>query len=256
VASNESKGKTFVVALALCLVCSVVVSSAAVLLKDAQVANKALDKQKNILQAAGMYKDGVDVVEQFEQITAKLVDLRTGKFSQDITIDKFDQRKAAKDPSISLLLSEDEDLANISRRENYALVYLVEKQGELDKVILPVHGYGLWSTLYGFVALEQDANTVAGLGFFEHGETPGLGGEVDNPRWKAMWPGKQIYSEQGVAISLIKGTVDTSRKGSKYQVDGLSGATLTSKGVTNLLQFWLGDNGFGPFLHNLREGEA
>ena len=104
-ASNESKGKTFVVALALCLVCSVVVSSAAVLLKDAQVANKALDKQKNILQAAGMYKDGVDVVEQFEQITAKLVDLRTGKFSQDITIDKFDQRKAAKDPSISLLLS-------------------------------------------------------------------------------------------------------------------------------------------------------
>ncbi len=255
-ASNESKGKTFIVALALCLVCSVVVSSAAVLLKDAQIANKALDRQKNILQAAGMYQEGVDVSQQFEQITAKVVDLRTGKFAQEINADKFDQRKASKDPARSASLSQDEDLAKISRRENYALVYLVEKQGELDKVILPVHGYGLWSTLYGFLALEQDANTVAGLGFYEHGETPGLGGEVDNARWKALWPGKVIYSEQAVAISLIKGNVDTSRQGSESQVDGLSGATLTSRGVTNLLQFWLGDNGFGPFLHNLRTGEA
>lgn len=255
-ASNESKGKTFIVALALCLVCSIIVSSAAVLLKDAQIANKALDRKRNILQAAGMFQEGVDVTQQFEQITAKVVDLRTGKFTDQFSADKFDQRKAAKNPEISESLTQDNDLAKISRRANYALVYLVENQGELDKVILPVHGYGLWSTLYGFLALEQDANTIAGLGFYEHGETPGLGGEVDNARWKALWPGKRVYSEQNVAISLIKGTVDTSRQGSESQVDGLSGATLTSRGVTNLLQFWLGDNGFGPFLHNLRTGEA
>ena len=255
-ASNESKSKTLGVALLLCLVCSVIVSLAAVLLKDAQVVNKSLDRKRNILQAAGMFQEGVDVSLQFKQITPKVVELRTGKFVEDINTDTFDQRKTAKDLARSTSLVRDQDVAKISRLENYALVYLVGDQDDLNKVILPVRGYGLWSTLYGFLALEQDANTIAGLGFYEHGETPGLGGEIDNPRWKSLWPGKIVYSDQDVAIRLIKGTVDTSRQGAESQVDGLSGATLTSKGVTNLLQFWLGDNGFGLFLHNLRTGEA
>lgn len=255
-ANNESKGKTFIVALVLCLVCSVIVSSAAVLLKDAQIANKSLDRKRNILQAAGMLQEGVDINQQFEKITAKVVDLNTGKFTNQLSVEKFDQRKAAKNPQTSLQLSQQKDLAKISRRENYALVYLVEQADNLETIILPIHGYGLWSTLYGFLALENDANTVVGLGFYEHGETPGLGGEVDNPRWKALWPGKQVYVDEAVAIGLIKGTVDSSRDGAENQVDGLSGATLTSRGVTNLLRFWLGDDGFGPFLQNLRTGEA
>jgi Na+-transporting NADH:ubiquinone oxidoreductase subunit C len=122
--------------------------------------------------------------------------------------------------------------------------------------VLPVHGYGLWSTMYGFVALKSDLNTVAGLGFYEHGETPGLGGEIDNPRWKGSWPGKKVYQGDDVALSLIKGTVDTSRAGSEYQVDGLAGATLTSRGVTNMVHFWMGEQGFGPFLTNLKAGGA
>lgn len=255
--SNDSISKTLIVAFSLCIVCAVFVSSAAVLLKPAQEINKTLDRKRNILAAAGMLEEGKSVEEQFAKVTTRVVDLRTGKFTDDVDPAKYDQRKAAKDPSESTALTAEQDQAKISRRENYALVYVVQDSaGKLDKIILPIHGYGLWSTLYGFIALEDDANTVAGLGFYEHGETPGLGGEVDNPRWKGMWPGKKVYRDDDVAIKLIKGSVDPNSPQAEWQVDGLAGATLTSTGVTHLVQFWLGENGFEPFLENLKSGEA
>jgi len=257
VSSNDSTSKTLMVAFALCIVCSVIVSAAAVMLKPAQEINKTLDRKRNILAAAGMMDDSLSVDEQFAQITTRVVDLRSGKFTEEVDAQEYDQRKAAKDPARSEALSVQDDLANIARREDFALVYLVEdEQGEVSKIILPVRGYGLWSTLYGFIALESDADTVAGLGFYEHAETPGLGGEIDNPRWKAAWPGKKVYRDGDVAIGLIKGAVDTSSANAAWQVDGLAGATLTARGVTNLMHFWLGENGFAPFLKNLKSGEA
>lgn len=255
--SNDSIKKTLIVAFSLCIVCSVIVSTAAVMLKPAQEVNKTLDRKRNILAAAGMLDESRGVEEQFSQVTTRVVDLRSGEFADDIDATKYDQRKAAKDPASSDVLTNEQDQAKISRREHFATVYLVEdEQGDIDKIILPVHGYGLWSTLYGFIALESDANTVVGLGFYEHGETPGLGGEVDNPRWKAFWPGKQVYRDGDVAIGLIKGNVDPSNASADWQIDGLAGATLTARGVTNLVQFWLGENGFQPFLNNLKSGEA
>ncbi|MAT93951.1 MAG: Na(+)-translocating NADH-quinone reductase subunit C [Halioglobus sp.] len=255
--SNDSIGKTLTVALLLCVVCSVIVSTAAVMLKPAQELNKSLDRKRNILAAAGMLDETRDVEEQFKQITTRVVDLRNGHFADDVDAQSIDPLKAAKDPARSEALSVDEDIAKIFRREHYTRVYIVEdEQGGVDKVILPVRGYGLWSTLYGFIALESDANTVAGLGFYEHGETPGLGGEVDNPRWKALWPGKKVYRDDEVALQLIKGSVDPDNPNAPWRVDGLAGATLTARGVTNLVQFWLGENGFAPFLDNLRAGEA
>lgn len=254
--SKDTISKTLIVALLLCLVCSMVVSGAAVLLKDAQVANKSLDLKRNVLAAAGLLQEGVSVEEQFKQVTTKVVDLRTGKFTDAVDVSKYDQRKAAKVSSTSTRLEGDQDIAKIARREHYALVYLVEKQGRLDKVILPIRGYGLWSTLHGFLALESDVNTIVGLGFYEHGETPGLGGEVDNPRWKAIWPGKKAYRDGEVAIEMLKGAVNPQSKNIDYEVDGLAGATLTSRGVSNLVRFWLGDMGFQPFLSNLQSGEA
>jgi Na+-transporting NADH:ubiquinone oxidoreductase subunit C len=257
VSSNDSTVKTLVVAFSLSIVCAIFVSTAAVMLQPAQEINKTLDRKRNILAAAGMLEEGKSVEEQFAQVSTRVVDLRTGKFVEDVDPQNYDQRKAAKDPKASTDLSDEEDIANIGRRENYSLVYVVEDtSGELEKIILPVRGYGLWSTMYGFIALEQDANTVAGLGFYEHGETPGLGGEVDNPRWKAMWPGKQVYRDGDVELGLIKGSVDSGSDNADWQVDGLAGATLTSRGVTNLVHFWLGENGFEPFLNNLQAGEA
>ena len=255
--SNDSTSKTLIVAFSLCIVCSIIVSAAAVVLQPRQEANKSLDRKRNILAAAGMLDDSKSVDELFAQISTRVVDMRTGKFTDDVNVENYDQRKAAKDPSASDALSAAQDLAKVSRREHYAVVYLVEDAaGDIDKIILPIHGYGLWSTLYGFIALESDGNTVAGLGFYEHAETPGLGGEVDNPRWKASWPGKQVYRDGDVTIGLIKGSVDPASADATWQIDGLAGATLTARGVTNLVQFWLGKNGFEPFLNNLQSGEA
>ncbi len=147
------------------------------------------------------------------------------------------------------------DLASIKRQAKFAAVYLVEEKGGIEKVILPVHGLGLWSTLYGFIALDaKDLTTIKGLVFYEHAETPGLGGEVDNPNWKALWNGKQAFDESGrVRIEVIKGSVNPGNSEARYQVDGLSGATLTARGVDNMLKYWLGENGFGPFLARLKE---
>lgn len=255
--SNDGIKKTLIVAFSLCIVCSVVVSTAAVVLKPAQEANRSLDRKRNILAAAGMLEVGAPVEEQFKQVETRVVDLRTGQFTDAVDPATYNQRKASKDPARSKNLSASEDIAKIKRRADFAEVYLVnDSAGQLDKLILPVHGYGLWSTLYGFMALESDLNTVVGLGFAEHGETPGLGGEVDNPNWKAKWPGKKVYREGEVNLRLIKGTVDPSSPNAQWQVDGLSGATLTSNGVTNLVQFWLGEQGYQPFIENLKAGEA
>ncbi|MDO6452105.1 Na(+)-translocating NADH-quinone reductase subunit C [Neptunomonas phycophila] len=257
-ANKDSIGRTILVTVLLCVVCSVVVSAAAVLLKPQQVANKELDRKTNILAAAGLLDPSKSVDELFSQITTKIVDIETGKFSDAVDAETYDARKASKDPEMSRALSREEDIASIKREARYQTVYLVEKEGQLDSIILPVHGYGLWSTLYGFLALEGDLNTVVGLGFYSHAETPGLGGEVDNPQWKALWPGKKIYEEGSWSpeIRLIKGNVDPTSSSAPYQIDGLSGATLTSNGVTHLVQFWMGENGYAPFLKNLKAGEA
>ena len=149
-------------------------------------------------------------------------------------------------------MSNEQDIASISRRANYSVAYLLEKDGEVERIVLPVHGYGLWSTLYGFLALQGDGNTVAGITFYEQKETAGLGGEVDNPSWKNLWVGKEIYQDGAVALKVIKGAVDKSAPDAKYQVDGLAGATLTSKGVENLIAYWMGDEGFGPLLSDFK----
>lgn len=263
-ANKETIGRTILVAFLMCLFCSVIVAGAAVYFKPIQQANKALDKRSNILAAAGMLEAGKSVDELFKRITTKVVNLETGEYvsEQDVATlkaagynpDDFNQRKSAKDPVLSRALEGDEDKASIKRLEKYAAVYLLEEDGQLKRIILPVHGYGLWSTLYGFVALEGDAETIAGMGFYSHAETPGLGGEVDNPAWKALWKGKKVHDEnQQVAIRVIKGKVDPAAAKAVNEVDGLSGASLTSRGVSNLMQFWFGELGFAHYLAHLKQ---
>ncbi|MBD3610199.1 MAG: Na(+)-translocating NADH-quinone reductase subunit C [Gammaproteobacteria bacterium] len=246
------------VAFAVCLVCSVIVSVAAVSLKPIQKANKQVEIKKNILAAAGLLKADKSIDEQFEVITTRMVDMRTGNFSTDLDIATYNQRKASKDPKQSEKLGRDKDIASIKRLENYSKIYVVESNGKLQTLILPVRGYGLWSTMRGFVALESDLNTIVGLGFYEHAETPGLGGEIDNPKWKKMWVGKKLFDNTGVMKAAVKkGPVDSSISvENEHMVDGLSGATLTSNGVTNLIRFWMGKDGFAPFLNKLKAGEA
>lgn len=257
-ANQQTAKYTITVTLIMCLVASVLVAGSAVLLKPYQVANKALDFKRNVLSIAGIYDPEQSVEEQFKKIEVKLVDLETGQYSDAISdLDRFDQTASAKKPESSSKLDAEQDVAKIIRREKYAKVFLVNDASGLSKVILPVRGYGLWSTMSGFLALDKDFNTVLGFGFYDQKETPGLGGEVDNPKWKALWIGKKIYSESGeVLIDVVKGHVDPTTPDAEYKVDGLSGATLTSNGVENLLHFWLGEHGYKPFIDNLKKGEA
>lgn len=258
---RESTTRTLTVALLVCLVCSIFVAGAAVALRPIQTENRLLDKQRSILAIAGLgdaSMSSAQVKQMFdERIKARVVDLDTGKFSDAQDPITFDPLASSKDPALSKALTGSEDIASIKRRERYSTVYMVEHEGQLDTLIVPVRGYGLWSTLHGFIAVKGDLNTVAGFGFYEHGETPGLGGEVDNPKWRDLWLGKNLFdSNNKVAIRVIKGNVDQNSATAVNQVDGLAGATLTSNGVTHLVQFWLGENGFGSFIEHLRAGEA
>lgn len=251
--SNDNFEKTVVVALALCLVGAVLVSGAAVALKPLQDRNKAVDMKRNILEVAGLLEEGVDIDSAFEQIEIRLVDLETGEFTNALDPAGYDQRKAAKDPALSVAIPPDKDIADIKRRPKYAKIYLVKKAEQTDAIILPVSGYGLWSTMYGFLALEGDGQTVRGLNLYDQAETPGLGGEVVNPKWRAMWKGKKVYNDAGEPVlGLVKGPVDPSKPGAEFQVDALAGATLTSRGVSNLIRYWMGEEGFGPFLKKLQ----
>ena len=258
---KESTARTLVVALLVCLVCSVFVAGAAVALRPTQLENRQLDKQRSILAIAGLGEVGMSANQvktlYSERIVARLVDLETGKFSDEFDPNSFDPLVAAKDPKLSQALPSEEDIASIKRRERYSVVYIVEENDSIDTLIMPIRGYGLWSTLYGFIAVKGDLNTVEGLGFYQHGETPGLGGEVDNPKWRSQWQGKELFNDDGkLAIQVVKGGVDPQSPRADHQVDALAGATLTSNGVNNLLRFWLGEDGFGPFIANLRDGEA
>jgi Na+-transporting NADH:ubiquinone oxidoreductase subunit C len=251
---NDSRKKTFAVALALSLACSMLVSVSAVVLRPLQIENASIDRQRNILAAANLLNEDTDVAEAFSRIEARVVDLESGQFSDDIDVEIFDQRRAARDPAMSIELPKEQDIAGIGRRARYATVYLVKDGDAVEQVILPIHGYGLWSTLYGFIALEPDLDTVVGLRYYEHTETAGLGAEVDNPAWLSKWKGRRVFDASGAPVLRVAKAVSTATGDAAYhEVDGLAGATLTSNGVTNMLHFWLGEQGFGPFLENLRK---
>lgn len=260
-ASNkDSFGRTLFVVVGLCFICSMFVSTAAVLLKPTQQENKLLDKQKYILEAAGLINTREGKVEKAQvlatydkYVEARLVDLKTGNFVEG-DADTFDTEKAARTLATSFVPQN--DIASVKRVANEAVVYLVRDDNQqLQTVIIPVKGYGLWSTMFAFLAVEPDLNTIRSLVYYSFtgsGETPGLGGEVQNPQWIAKWNGKKLYNEKGeLAISVTKNPVVAA---SPYGVDALSGATLTGNGVQNSLDFWLGEEGFARFIEKARNG--
>ena len=245
-------GKTLLVAFLLCIVCSVLVSTAAIKLKPLQEANKKLDVKKNLLIAAGMVSPTSkkeEINKAYESVTPMLVDLATGNIVEG-DIEKYNQKKAAKDPKQNVMIERADDYGSIKMRAKIAKAYLVKESGETTMIILPIHGKGLWSTMYGFLVLEPSTTTVKGIGYYAHGETPGLGGEIDNPSWKASWKGKTVLDESfKPVLKLVKGAAKTDT-----EIDGLSGATLTAVGVSGTIKYWLGENGFGPFLAKFRDG--
>ena len=261
--AKNSNVSTAVTALILCLVCSVMVSAVAVGLKSKQQENARLDLNKNILMAADMYDPETDsssvIPERFADFEVRLVNLQTGKFATDQEIsaagindvDGYDVSKAARTPYLSTSLAD--DIAKIGGKPNFAKVYLAkDANGEIDQIVLPIHGAGLWGPIFGLLTLDKDLNTIKGVNFYQHKETPGLGSRIEEPQWQETWVDKELYNEDGSRkIAVVK--AGTAREG---QVDGISGATLTIRGVNNLLQYWIGEDGYKPFLDNLKAGQA
>jgi Na+-transporting NADH:ubiquinone oxidoreductase subunit C len=253
---NDSVAKTLIMAVGICLICSVAVSVTAVQLKPLQVRNAELARQTQILRVAGLWRDDASFDEMFARIDTRMVDLASGEFTDAVEAETFDTRRAVNDPEFSIRLSSAQDVAGIGRRVKYMPVYLVEEDGALATLILPVRARGLYSMLYGFLALEGDGNTVKGITFYEDGETPGLGGEINNPRWQARWVGREVFDDTGrVRLEVVRGAGAADSPEGRFEVDALSGATLTSRGVNNLIQFWMGEDGYGPFLDRVRKGQ-
>jgi len=259
-ADVNSTRYTIIFATVVCVVCALLVSVTAVSLQPRQKANARLYMEKNVLVAAGLVEPGADVsrgdVEKVfaTRIKARLVDIATGELVPEGEVDarNYDQRGARNDPATSRLAPAND--AGIRRLPNRGVVYFVMQEGQVEQVVIGVEGLGMWGTVYGFLSLGRDANTIRGLTFYEHRETPGLGGEISNPSWLVLWDGRKSYDEQGQPkITVIKGQAGPPEK-DPLHVDGLTGATVTSNAITRVMQFWLSDDGYGRFLKRFREG--
>ncbi|HOQ32019.1 MAG TPA: Na(+)-translocating NADH-quinone reductase subunit C [Candidatus Hydrogenedens sp.] len=254
---REGNLYTVIFTTVLCGICSILVASAAVGLKERQQINQILDRQHKILLVSGLVnpseklsREGIQSKFK-ENIETRLVNFDTGDYATEISPDSFDPKRALKDPNLSKKAPPNS--AGLIDMPKYGFVYMVKRQGQIDEVVLPIQGRGLWSMLYGYLALDKDLNTVRGIIFYEHGETPGLGGEIENPKWCQLWVGRKAYDSAGeVKLSVIKGQAG-SPDSDPHHVDGLSGATMTSRGVTNLVQFWLSDSGYGKYIKNKKQ---
>ena len=251
--SRDSISNTLVVAIGVSLVCSVLVSAAAVVLRPVQERNQTEFRQQIVLEVAGLYDPDLEVASQFDAIDARLVDLATGAYVENMDPESFDVEAATNDPKLSVRVPADLDIAKLRRRPIYSPVYLVSDGGGIEQIILPVYGAGLWSKLRGYLSVEADGNTVRGLRFYEHAETPGLGDQIDKDSWLAQFPGKLLYDDAGnPSFEVVRGKAQPGPDADN-QVDGMSGATLTGNGVTNLIQYWTGPHGFGPYLKRMTD---
>lgn len=246
--SRDSIRNTLLVAVGVSFVCSILVAATAVALKPVQQRNEDEYRQRIILEVAGLMQPGVSIETLFATIETRMVEIDSGDYVSDL---------AASDTELNVAIPAELDIANIRQRAVYSPVYLVKEEGELQQIILPVYGSGLWSTMYGYLSVATDGSTVNGLRFYSHAETPGLGDQIDKPEWRAQWVGKQLYDGNGVArIEVVRGVAQD--RNSRYEIDGLSGATLTGRGVSELVRFWVGPQGFGPYLQKIQslEGET
>jgi Na+-transporting NADH:ubiquinone oxidoreductase subunit C len=252
---ERGTGYTLGFAAVVCVVCSILVSTAAVALRDRQDANRALDIQRNVLLAASLMEPGEDLTvedieRRFEDVQPLVVDRASGGLLPDVDVANFDLRWESQNPETSQPVSGNP--AGLARLPDRLLVYQILDGDQVDQLVLPVEGKGLWSTLYGFLALDADTTTIRGIAFYQHAETPGLGGEIDSPRWRGRWEGRKAFDDAGaIQIQVIKGQAGTAAA-DPHRVDGISGATLTGNGVSHLARFWLGDEGYGPYLDHFR----
>lgn len=257
--NNDSPMKAIMVVLLVALVCSSLVSAAVVILRPIQLNNQLLDQSRNIMQLTGLLPEKTEVSDDemlglFKSLDSRIVEIDKAGFDSEIDPFTFDKRRASNNPELSVAIPSELDTGGLGRRSRFTPVYLVWQDEEFERIILPMNGNGMWSMLYGYIALGPDLNTIADAVFYEQNETPGLGDQVTRPEWLAQWQGKRIYDERGeTRFAVAGGRVDPQSSAAGFEVDALTGATVTADSVTALVQYWFGPHGYQPFLDRLRE---
>ena len=257
--NRDSPKNALLAVLVTALVCSSLVSAAVVLLRPIQLNNQLLEQSRNIMQLTGLLAEGDELDDDemlglYKSVDRRIVNISDAVFDEAIDPNTFNKRKAVNDPELGVQIPAGMDLASLGRRSRFAPVYIVWKDGELERVILPVRGAGMWSMLYGYIALESDLNTIAGMTFYEQNETPGLGDQITHGHWLEQWQGRRIYDERGSPrFRVSEGMVEDGSATAGFQVDALTGATVTGNAVTSLMHYWFGPHGYQDFLMHLRE---
>lgn len=258
--STDNKNSNFAIfrfAAIVCLVCSLVVSAAAVSLRGIQDKNALNEKRINILVAAGLAASGErlsvqEIENRYGEVVPVVVDFKTGNIDKSEDPNTYDMYAAAQDSQQGRALTEDP--ASVKRIANKGSAYLLVENGTIKKAIIPIQGYGLWSTMYGFTALDLDGGqpVISALTFYKQAETAGLGSEITNPVWQEKWHGKLPYDANGNPQLKVP---KRATPGSDHEVDSISGATLTSNGVEYMMNFWLGEQGYQAFIRQIQEGK-
>ena len=237
---RNSNQYTFMFALIVCVVCSFALSLVSEGLREKKELNVALDIKKNILKAVDLNtplpeKVTVqEILDVYEQKIEEMVINAEGEVVGEVSIEDAQKNEAL-----------------------YPL-YAYKEDDEIIAYCFPIIGKGLWSTLYGYFALEPDAITVRGITFYKHGETPGLGAEIEQDWFQDNYKGKKIWDIKNNLLSttkVIKGKVvdKVSDEEAPFYVDGISGATMTSKGVTEMVDKWL--RVYEPFFKEIRQAQ-
>ena len=256
--NTDKPGTALLIVILVAFACSVLVGVSAVGLRPLQERNALIERSRNIVALSGLVDpsvslSGEEVLAAVAQMDVRVLNIDTGEFEDAIDPEEFNPRSAALDAELGVAIPPDQDLAKLGHRSRFEIVYLAYDGDEIHRVILPIVGQGMWSTLYGYIALENDFSTIAAATFYEQAETAGIGDKIADPDWLEIWQGRSLYGNDGsYRFRIASGPVDPDSAAAAHEVDGISGATVTASAVSNLVHYWFGPHGYEPFLENLR----
>lgn len=247
---NESRVKTILVAFLVSAVCAAFVSGATVILRPVQAANRAAEEQARISALVKGIPGMADLLDQSGgALSTVVVDLSRGRASDTVTPASL--ASALDDPAMWTVLTPEQDIAGLGQRPDVVQIFLLRQDDRISLILLPISGQGYGGRIDAILALNGDLNTVAGFAVTSHSETPGLGGRIEEAAWQAGFAGTELRDPSGD----VRFRVARAAAAGDYEVDGITGATRTGRGVTNMVRFWLGPLGYGPLLGAMGRGE-
>lgn len=239
---RQSNNYIIIFTLIMTIIVGGVLALANQLLKDEQQKSIELDTKASILKAVTVVDKETDVLSLYNsRIKSMVVDIN----GKEITTGDKGEPMIAENVDVAKEFKKD-----YKERKYPVFKYMNESDpNKVEAYIVPVYGSGLWDRIWGFVAVQEDMETIAGVSFAHKGETPGLGARIADQEIQKRFVGKSIYDDKGkfVSVEFVKGEAGGGGQGSisafqakPHQVDGLSGATLTAKGVNEMIKKYLG----------------